>query len=149
MFCPNCGASTEGKFCEKCGAAVMPGAASSSSSATTPPIITAAGLPANIAAALCYIVPVICPIVFLVVDPYKRDKTIRFAAMQSLFLTICLIVVNEIIGLAVGDSYYTAYSLYRLLRLAELILICFLAFKAFQNEKVLLPGIGPIAQKQA
>ena len=148
MFCPNCGASTEGKFCEKCGAAVMPGGAASSSAAT-PPILTAAGLPSNIAAALCYMVPVICPIIFLVVDPYKRDKTIRFAAMQSLFLTISLIVINEVVGIAIGSSFDIAYNLYRLLRLAEFILICYLAFRAFQNEKVILPGIGPLAQKQA
>ncbi len=91
----------------------------------------------------------ICPIIFLVIDPYKSDKTIRFAALQSLFLTISLIVINEVIGIAVGGSYSLAYNMSRLLNLAELVLICYLAFKAFQNEKVLLPGIGPIAQKQA
>ena len=150
MFCPNCGASTEGKFCEKCGAAVEAGATRSAySGGDVPPVMTAAGLPMNIAAALCYIIPVICPIIFILVDPYKRDRTVRFAAFQSLFLTIALFVLNEAIGILMGSSWELAYNLYRLLRLAEFILIVFLAFKAFQNEKIVLPGIGPLAQKQA
>jgi uncharacterized membrane protein len=154
MFCPNCGASTEGKFCEKCGAAVGAGATGSAytgadSGANVPPVMSAAGLPMNIAAALCYIIPVICPLIFILVDPYKRDRTVRFAAFQSLFLTIALFVINETIGILMGSSWELAYNLYRLLRLAEFILIVFLAFKAFQNEKIVLPGIGPLAQKQA
>ena len=146
MFCPSCGAATEGKFCEKCGAAVSPGAAYAGA---VPPVVSAPGLPMNIVAVLCYIVPVICPIIFLVVDPYKRDKTVRFAALQSLFLSIALFIVNEVIAIALGTSYDVAYNMCRLLHLAEIILICYLAFKAFQNEKVVLPGIGPLAQKQA
>ena len=160
MFCPNCGASTEGKFCEKCGAATGASAGtttgttgraytSSTTGSNTPPVLNAAGLPMNIVAALCYIIPVICPIIFILVDPYKRDRTVRFAAFQSLFLTIALFVVNEAVGIVLGSSWELAYNVYRLLRLAEFILIVFLAFKAFQNEKIVLPGIGPLAQKQA
>ncbi|MDQ6701321.1 MAG: hypothetical protein M3Z36_14165 [Acidobacteriota bacterium] len=159
MFCPNCGASTEGKFCEKCGAAVDAGAASSTgpgytgstgagAGANAPPVLSAPGLPMNIASALCY-VPIIFPIIFLLVNPYKRDRTVRFSAFQSLFLTLSLFVLNELVGLLLGSNWETAYTMYRVLRLAEFILILFLAFKAFQNEKVLLPGIGPLAQKQA
>lgn len=149
-YCPQCGAATEGKFCEKCGAAVpQGGSATSGATYSTPPVMTASGLPMNIASALCYIIPIICPIIFLVVDPYKRNKDVRFAAFQSIFLTLALFVVNEVIGIAVGGYYGLAWNFYRLLRLAEFLLICFLAFKAFQNEKFVLPGIGPFAQKQA
>ena len=160
MFCPNCGASTEGKFCEKCGATTgasggaAAGAAgtaytSNATGSNAPPVLTAAGLPMNIVAALCYIIPVICPIIFILVEPYKRDRTVRFAAFQSLFLTIALFVINEGVGILLGSSWELAYNMYRLLRLAEFVLIVFLAFKAFQNEKIVLPGIGPLAQKQA
>jgi len=154
MFCPNCGAATEGKFCQKCGAAVSPDAASGTASSGTasgsaaPPVLTAAGLPMNIASALCYI-PVICPIIFLVVDPYKRNSKVRFDAIQSLFLTVALVVINEVIAIALGGQIDFGWTVYKLLRLAEFILIVFLAFKAFQNEKVVLPGIGPLAAKQA
>lgn len=155
MFCPNCGAATEGKFCQKCGAAASPetasGAASSgtASGSAAPPVLTAAGLPMHIASALCYIIPVICPIIFLVVDPYKRNSKVRFDAIQSLLLTVALVVINEVIAIALGGQIDFGWTVYKLLRLAEFILIVFLAFKAFQNEKVVLPGIGPLAAKQA
>ncbi len=155
MFCPNCGAATEGKFCQKCGAAVSPDTASgtagsgTTSGSAAPPVLSAAGLPMNIASALCYIIPVICPIIFLVVDPYKRNGKVRFDAIQSLFLTIALVVINEVIAIALGGQIDFGWTVYKLLRLAEFILIVFLAFKAFRNEKVVLPGIGPLAAKQA
>jgi len=143
MFCPNCGASTSGKFCEKCGTPVNTGAASGSNA---PPVMTAAGLPMNIAAALCYIFPIICSIIFLVVDPYKRDRNVRFAAFQGLFLALAFVVLTWILEIILSTS---AYNLLRLVNLIEFILFVYLAFRAFQNEKVVLPGIGPIAQKQA
>ncbi len=102
----------------------------------------------NIAGALCYIIPVICPIIFLVVDPYKREGQVRFNAIQSLFLTVALVVINEVIAIALGGQIDFGWTVYKLLHLAEFILIVFLAFKAFQNEKVVLPGIGPLAAKQ-
>ena len=110
-----------------------------------PPVMNAAGLQMNIVSALCYIIPVVCPIIFLLVDPYKRDKTVRFACFQSLFLSLSFIVINEVIALLTND----AYQITRLTRLAELVLMVVLAFKAFQNERLLLPVIGPLAQKQA
>ena len=100
----------------------------------------------NIAAALCYIFPIICSIIFLVVDPYKRDRNVRFAAFQGLFLALAFIVLTWIFEIILSTS---AYNLLRLVNLIEFILFVYLAFRAFQNEKVVLPGIGPIAQKQA
>jgi len=157
MFCPSCGASTEGRFCEKCGAAVNAGPVGTSGSgfsgtgtgANVPPVLSAPGMPMNIVSALCYIIPIVCPIIFLLVDPYKRDRMVRFSAFQSLFLSLALFIFNELIGILLGSSWQLADTMYRVLRLVEVVLIIFLAFKAFQNEKVLLPGIGPLAQKQA
>lgn len=103
----------------------------------------------NIAAALCYIFPVICSIIFLVVDPYKRDRNVRFAAFQGLFLALAFFVLNMILGILLVGSFGAAYNLFSLVRVVELVLFLYLAFKAFQNEKVLLPGVGPLAQKQA
>jgi uncharacterized membrane protein len=150
-FCASCGSNVDGKFCPKCGTAV--GAAAPGPSAPPPPrppghSIDASGIPSNVASLLCYIIPVVCPIIFLVVDPYKTDRKIRFDAFQSLFLTIGFVAIGIAVGILTAMSWRLSATLSPLVSLAELILIVFLAFKAFQNEKVVLPIIGPIAEKQ-
>jgi uncharacterized membrane protein len=148
-FCASCGSNVDGKFCPKCGAAV--GAAASGGPPPPPPsqAIDASGIPSNVASLLCYIVPVICPIIFMVVDPYKSDRKIRFDAFQSLFLTGVFIVIGIVISILVGISWQLGSLLSPLVSLAELVIVVFLAFKAFQNEKIVLPIIGPLAEKQA
>jgi len=85
-FCASCGAPVEGKFCAKCGAPMgaavpPPGAA---------PGVAAAGMTDNAASALCYVLGLITGILFLVLAPYNQNKTIRFHAFQSIFLSIAL-----------------------------------------------------------
>jgi uncharacterized membrane protein len=110
--------------------------------------VSAAGLSSNIASMLCYIIPVICPIVFLVLEPYKSDRKIRFDAFQSIFLWVAFIVMRIVIGIVVGISY-SLWFLYSVLALVELAASVLLAIKAFQGEKFVVPVIGPIAEKQA
>jgi uncharacterized membrane protein len=149
-FCPSCGTSVSGNFCPKCGASMTGGASAAAPPPPPPPTapLNVAGIPTNIASLLCYIIPVVCPIIFLVVDPYRRDRKIRFDAFQSIFLTVVFIAISILIDIILGGSY-ALYQLARLVRLAEFVLIVFMAFKAYQNDKVVLPIIGPLAEKQA
>jgi uncharacterized membrane protein len=150
-FCASCGATVDGKFCPKCGAAAG-GAATSGGVPPPPPpgqTIDASGIPSNVASLLCYIIPVVCPIIFLVVDPYKGDRKIRFDAFQSLFLTAGFIVLNIAVRIMMSISWSLGVTLSPLVSLAELVIIVYLAFKAFQNQKVVLPVIGDLADKQA
>lgn len=152
-FCPQCGAAVDGRFCQKCGAAVGADAAGPQASGYVPPprattTLDASGIPANIASALCYVVQIICPIIFLVIDPFKRDRRVRFDAFQSIFLTVFFVAVQIIIGILGSASGEMEYQLSRLVHLAEFILIVYLAIKAFQNQKVVLPYLGPLAEKQ-
>lgn len=110
--------------------------------------ISAPGLSSNIASMLCYIVPVICPIVFLVVEPYKSDRKIRFDAFQSIFLWVAFIALRIACGILYGISYHLSF-LFSLLGLVEFAVSVLLAIKAYQGEKFVLPVIGPIAEKQA
>jgi uncharacterized membrane protein len=148
-FCPQCGAAVDGRFCQKCGAAVDAGAAGPRAGGYVPPpraaAMDATGIPSNIASALCYVVQIVCPIVVLVVDPFKKDRKVRFDAFQSLFLTAFYVALQIVIGILGGEL---EYQLGRLIHLGEFILIVYLAIKAFQNQKVVLPVIGPLAEKQ-
>jgi uncharacterized membrane protein len=113
-----------------------------------PPVINAPGLTSNIAAMLCYIIPVVCPIIFLVVEPYKSDRKVRFDAFQSIFLWVAFIALGIMVAIIAGMSYHL-YFLYSIVRLAEFAITVLLAIKAYQGQKFVLPVIGQIAEKQA
>jgi uncharacterized membrane protein len=150
-FCPNCGSSVDGRFCAKCGTAVAgqgPGGTSSPTGATT-----SAGLTDNVASALCYLVGFITGILFLVLEPYNRNREVRFHAFQSIFfnvavvaLSIALTIITMILPWFLG-AMISLLSL--ILWLGILGVWIYLMVKAFSGQKVVLPVIGPMAEKQA
>src|SRR5215831_3489463 len=95
-ICAKCGASLNpgATFCGSCGADV--GAAAG----TAPPPITATGtgLASNVAGALAY-VTIIPAIIFLVAEPYNRDKFIRFHSFQSVMFAVAWIVLCLVLGI--------------------------------------------------
>ena len=153
-FCAKCGAQmTEGTtFCGSCGAAVG-GAAP----AAAPPAATAStGLTSNVAGALAYFT-FIPAIVFLVVDPYKNDKFIRFHSFQSIFFSVAFIgfsiawtILSVILGMvSLGFLGGIMFLLSLVIHLAFLGIWIFLTYKAYQNELYQAPIIGALAAKQA
>ncbi len=152
-YCSNCGSPVEGQFCAKCGAAATPGASSPGTGPYVPPSSSPGlGIDNNLAGALCYI-PIV-GLIFLLLDPYRRDRTIRFHAWQSLLLLCALIVVR--IGLAIiwgileSIMPWTLWNLmFSLVELAYVVGLVLMAVKAYQGGKLVLPIIGPIATKQA
>src|SRR6266849_1469086 len=91
MFCPNCGAAVEGRFCGGCGANV----ALAGSPISNPPAAeaTAGGLAENVAGALCYGLGILTGILFLVLEPYSRNPRIRFHAFQSIFFSVAVLAI--------------------------------------------------------
>ena len=51
----------------------------------------------NVAGALAYI-PIAGPIIFLLIEPYNRNKAIRFHAFQGLFLLAATIAVSIVMS---------------------------------------------------
>ena len=141
-FCPSCGAAVEGRYCAKCGTAVDAGA----SPAVNLPPISASGLPENTAAALCYVLGLVTGIIFLVLEPYNKNKLIRFHAFQSIFLHVVLIVVWVALRTVLpwGMWYFVS-----LIDLAFFLLWIYLLLQTYQGKKVVLPVIGDLAAKQA
>jgi len=161
-FCARCGAQlAEGtSFCASCGAPV---ASAPSGSAPAPAVgpapSSAAGtaMASNVAGLLTYILGFITGIIFLVIEPYKNDKFVRFHAFQSIFFNVALIVfwiaytiVASVLGVVSLGILAMAMGLLSLLiALAVLAYWIFLMYKAYNNELYKIPFIGDLSAKQA
>jgi uncharacterized membrane protein len=143
-FCPNCGSQVNGNFCPKCGSAVGGGAPAGAGIPSSRP--AASGMTDNVAGALAYI-PII-GLIFLLIDPYKTNRAIRFHAFQGLLLLAAVIVLNIITGILVG-AIYSFWFLYSLIRLVFAVIWLYCMYQAYQGSKFVLPILGPIAEKQA
>jgi uncharacterized membrane protein len=159
-FCPNCGSSVDGRFCQTCGAAVgaapAGGGPAPSPGPVPPPQIAAAGMTDNVAGALCYLFGLITGILFLVLAPYNQSRSVKFNAFQSIFFNIVWIaawIVLTIVAIALHVipvlGAVLSVTLNLLLLIGGLIVWLYLMFKTYNNEKVMLPVIGPMAEKQA
>ena len=158
-FCTNCGSEVQGRFCAKCGAQMDPAGAQSASSQTPPAAqigAAAPGLTENMACALCYLVGLITGILFLVLQPYSQNRTVRFHAFQSIFLHVGAIAVFLGVALATAIlrlipfvGVLLSFVLYPLISLGFFVLWIMLMYKAYNNERWVLPIIGPLAEKQA
>ena len=150
-------------FCAYCGkqlpegAAVCPfcGKSATVPSTTAPPVsapapATTAGLSDNVAGMLAY-VTIFPAILFLVLEPYNRNRYIRFHSFQSIFFAIAWVVVW--IGLsilaALPGLHLLLWPLWPLVGLAFFILWLLLLLKAYQGQMWKLPLIGDMAEKQA
>ena len=123
---------------------------------------TSAGMDDNVCSLLCYLpflLGVVASIVFLVVEPYKTNRLIRFHAFQSIFLAVALFVigitltiVSVIIGMIPMVGWIGTLALWLLsmvIWLGSLVLYIYLMVKAYNNERIVLPFIGAQAEKQA
>jgi len=113
---------------------------------------TAPGLTENVACALCYALGLITAILFLVLAPYNQNRNIRFHAFQSLFFSIAAIALYFVFGfIAVMTGGWTLMLLpiFWIIRLGLFVVWLVVIIKAYQNQKFVLPIIGPLAEQQA
>ena len=139
-FCPSCGAAVEGRYCPKCGTAVDPAAPPAGAAPS------AAGMPENTAAALCYLLGLVTGIIFLVLEPYNKNKLIRFHAFQSIFLHVAVIIIWVAFRTILP---WGLWYLVTLIDLAFFVLWIFMLLQTYQGKKIVLPVIGDLAAKQA
>ena len=149
-FCQTCGAAfADGTtFCPTC--SVRPQAGAVAVAANT-------GLQANAAGALAYLAGIITGILFLVIDPYKSDRFVRFHAFQSIFFNVAWIglwIAWMIVGLVLGAVTKGFFFILQvpidlLLMVGGFALWAFLMFSAYQGKTMRLPVIGALAAKQA
>jgi uncharacterized membrane protein len=172
-LCPKCSSQVAdgAKFCGSCGSPIdsapnAPGTSGPPPLPTPPPQgqpsgMGQSGMAPNVAAMLTYIplclVGLVCAILFaFVLEPYKKDRFVRFHAWQSLAIHGALIVFG--IGWSVVSAVLTAISrmfafvsvpVSVLVGLGTLVLMILLMIKAYGMQTYKLPVIGDWADKQA
>ena len=109
----------------------------------------------NVAAALCYLLGLLTGSLFLILAPYSQNRAIRFHAFQSIFFNVAWIAVFialSIVSMVLLPIPFVGAILSMLLHLGAhlgfFILWLMLMYKAYNNERWMLPVIGPLAEKQ-
>jgi len=151
-------------FCSKCGSAIADGVAFCGScgapAGAQPPAPPAppqtSQMSSNVAGLLTYILGLITGIIFLVIDPYKNDKFVRFHAFQSIFLNLVAIAFSILWSIITGLLFSPFSGLWALFSLVStliwlgfFVLWLLMMYKAYNNERYMLPVIGEMAAKQA
>jgi uncharacterized membrane protein len=112
----------------------------------------------NVAGALCYVVGLVTGIVFLVLQPYNHNRTIRFHAFQSIFFHVAWIIfwfglhiVLVTLGFGLLGALFGLLSMLisLVIGFGGFLLWLYLMWRAYNNNPLVLPIIGPIAQQQA
>ena len=147
-YCTACGEQVDDNaaFCPKCGTAI-PRTSGPGPGYQAPPAVEAAapsalGIPENVAGMLCYIF--LAAIIFLLVQPYNRNRFVRFHAFQSIFLSIAWILLHGVVMIP-----WIGWVLWPTANLAFLIAWIVVLIKAYQGALFKLPVIGDLAEQQA
>lgn len=158
-FCPSCGSAlTAGAVhCTSCGAAVATSGVSAPIAVSAAPATANSGLNSNAAAALAYLAGLITGIIFLVLEPYKNERFVRFHAFQSIFFNVAWIVfwiAWSVIGFiltAVSKGLFAVILLpvNMIILLGGLCIWIYLMYSAYQGKSFKLPIVGALAAKQA
>lgn len=171
-FCPQCGASLqEGmRFCNKCGTPLVP---TQPQTAQPPPgqyappnyqappagygqypyqqpqypPTGASDLKSNIAGMLCYPLSFITGVIFLILNPYNKDRFVKFHAYQSIFFFGALFLASIVFQILL--PWRLEVAVFALLRLVFLAGTGFSMYKAYHGEQFKLPLIGDLAETQA
>jgi|SRR5579859_2842751 len=131
--CASCGEPLEGAACPRC-------AGAEAQQPATPTIDD------NVASALCYLLLGVTGVLLLYLEPYNSNPRVRFHAFQAIFLNLAIIIFW--VGLSfVGKGLALLIS--PVFLLACLVLWLVLIWAAWQNERLVLPVIGHMAEKQA
>jgi len=107
----------------------------------------------NLTAALAYIT-FIPALVFVLIEPFKRNRFVRFHSFQSILLAVATVVVAiamrilySMLALIPVLGYLLAWLAMAVVALGWVILWLVLLVKALQGETFRLPWIGSLAEK--
>ena len=143
-------------FCSTCGTQIPDGAtvcaACAGRAAVAPPSASAGapGMTDNVVGMLAYFT-FIPALIFILIEPYNKNRFIRFHSFQSLFFNLAWWVIWFGIRVFVHIPFFgwLAILIVPLLWIAGFIVWLILVIKANQGQMFKLPVIGDMAEKQA
>ena len=157
-FCSKCGADVTGvASCPQCGTAAAgqpagqpAGAEKAPQAASAPQAAAAQSLPDNVAGALAYVTP-IPAIIFLLIDPFRTIRFVRFHSLQSIVFCLAAFVLQFALGIVsivlgfMGIAFIGLLG--TLISLGIFVLWIVLVIKAYQGQEFKLPVLGDLAAK--
>ena len=150
-------------FCNMCGAQIADGtttcAACAGRAATAPPVPQASastgGMTDNVAGMLAYFT-FIPSIIFLVMEPYNKNRFVRFHSWQNLFfccglfaLWIAYMIIAIVFAFIPMLGHVINLLIWVTLFFGEIAVWLILVIKANSGQMWKLPVIGDLAEKQA
>jgi uncharacterized membrane protein len=147
IFCPECGASMPdaAAFCPGCGQGLPVERVQGKVGALSR---TLAG-----ALAYCTIIPAI---IFLLVEPYNRDRFVRFHSFQCIGFWLAAVVIGAILRAAAFLLFFVPLLGYLAVLLLSMVtslgllaIWVVLVVKALQGEMFKLPLVGDFAEQHA
>jgi uncharacterized membrane protein len=154
-------------FCPGCGRRMWVPGQDAKRPAASPPVIHTLAVPPltvtpvsvpsqfkdNLLAAFAYIT-FIPAVILVLIEPFKRNRFIRFHSFQSIFLTVATIVIAfalrilySVLALIPVVGYLMAWLALAVAVLGWGILWLVLLVKALQGQTFRLPLIGSLAEK--
>lgn len=153
-FCSVCGTQTAdgSTICPACSRSAVP---AGGMAAAQPVAGSVGGMTDNVAGMLAY-VTIIPAILFLVIEPYNKNRFVRFHSFQNLFLHvaafvcwIALFIISAVLAFIPILGHLVAFLLWMVLSVGLLVVWIMLLIKANQGQMWKLPVIGDMAEKQA
>ena len=142
-FCASCGAQVAdtASTCSACGKAVAQPVGGGAAAAPAP--AASGGMADNVAGALAC-VPLI-GLIFLLIEPYNKNKFVRFFSFQAVAQGVCWFIGN-ICLMFIPILGWIALPFWML---ANVIVMIVCAVKAYGNNRFKLPVLGDFAEKHA
>ena len=116
---------------------------------------TVGGLPETLAGAMAYCT-IIPAIVFLLVEPYSKNRFVRFHSLQCLGVCLVTLVVGAMLRVAGFVLFFIpvlghllVWLLSMVVTLAFFVVWVVLVVKALQGEMFKLPVVGDFAERRA
>lgn len=164
-FCAKCGKLWDeaSAYCGGCGASRAPRSpaaapiSSEGSANTVAPAPSNAGITPNVAGALSYLLGVVSGVIFLVLDPDKQDRAVRFHAFQSIFFALAWVGLWIVWTIFTGVSEAISGGFLAVmiipvdcvLTLAGIAYWGFLIYRAYAGQQYKIPLLGQLAEQQA
>jgi uncharacterized membrane protein len=153
-FCSSCGAQIPdgSTICAAC-AGRIPASPAGAGAAAAP--AATGGMADNVAGMLAYIT-IIPSIIFLVMEPYNKNRFVRFHSFQNLFfaaaLVVCwiaLMILSAVLAFIPILGHIIAFLLWFVIWIGSVVVWVIMLVKAYGNQMWKLPVIGDMAEKQA